>query len=217
MSRKNIDTGAGLERFACVCQDVATNFDTDTFQIIIHSIESCCKFKYGENEKNDKNFRIIADHMKANVFAIADGAIPTPKDRGSVLRKLIRRTMVCCKNLQCSDNVLNIVVEGVIEAMNGFYPYLVENKSNILAVVEKERKIFNQTLSKGYKLFNEVILVNKEISGKVAFDLVQTYGFPFEVIKELARENGGSVNEKEFEVEFQHHREISRANQVKSG
>ncbi|GHU32097.1 hypothetical protein FACS1894166_04770 [Bacilli bacterium] len=219
LARKNIDTGAGLERLACISQDKHTDFDTDGFAPIIKKIEILTNVKYDENIFFDKqspqflvnkDFKIIADHIKACTFAIADGAIPSGKDRGYVLRKLIRRAMVSAKRLNINKNFLTNVADSVIQTMSHSYPYLLKEKTNIARVLEKEESLFLTTLSKGYELFEDS-LQNKMIDTETLFKLVDTYGFPFEIINELAEAKHVKLDIKSFNERFKKHQEISRS------
>ncbi len=221
--RKNIDTGAGLERIACISQDVPTNFDTDLFQTVIQKIQTKSKYKYdmqayfGNDKKQHKinlAYKVIADHARASVFAIADGAIPSNKERGYILRRLIRRLVVKCHTLEINDNIFVDIVDSIIEVMKGYYPYLIEQRDKVIAVLNKEYDIFKKTLDQGFKLYKESIDTKKKtIAPEIVFKLVETYGFPIELIKELAEDDGLTIDEAKFEELFRHHQDISRSRQ----
>lgn len=219
--RKNIDTGSGLERIASISQDVPTNFDTDLFQNIIKKIELFTNHKYdmnayfSKNEHQNKinfNYKVIADHFRASVFAIADGVIPDSKDRGYILRRLIRRAIVFAHNLEINDeNWISTGIDGVIDSFKDFYPYLLQEKNKIIAILEREANLFNKTLKQGMKLFNEAIQKNN-LNDELVFQLVTTYGFPIELIKELCNYKNININENEFKKRFAEHQKISNAN-----
>ncbi|GMO15784.1 MAG: alanine--tRNA ligase [Mycoplasmoidaceae bacterium] len=221
LTRKNIDTGASLERFACIIQDTVSNYETDTFLKIINGLETLGKKKYNpdayftndyEQKEINKNYRIIADHIKANVFAIGDGAVPSSKERGSVLRRLIRRSMVCARKLKLKKEFMIITTNIIVNEFGNFFPNIKTNKENIIEVLEKERKLFENTLEGGYKLFENEIKNKNEIDGDVAFKLVDTYGFPFELIKEICEQNNVKLDQIGFINKLSKHKEISKAN-----
>lgn len=239
LERKNIDTGAGLERLASISQDVPTDFDTDAFVPIIKTIEKYSNVKYdinsyftSNNNQNriNKNFRIIADHFKACCFAISDGAIPSNKDRGYILRKLIRRARLSLYflSIKRSDCIADII-ESIINTMKDYYPYLIENKDKIISIIQNEVISFDKTLVKSEQLFKESI-IKREIDGKTLFNLVDTYGFPIELIREIESDlpslskifnftdkemkilhQGISIDFKSFEKHFDHHKKISKS------
>lgn len=220
LSRKNIDTGAGLERIASISQQVPTDFDTDAFKPIIDAISSLTTKRYDMNSYFSKDveqliinrdYKIIADHIKACVFAIADGAVPSNKERGSVLRRLIRRAMISARRLQIKKSFISPVCIGVITATDEYYPYLKQSQERIVDVLTKEEELFKLTLENGFKLFDEIISKN-DLHIDNVFKLVDTYGFPFEIIAELAKERGVVIDEATYEKKLQTHREVSRAN-----
>lgn len=223
LDRKNIDTGAGLERIACISQDVPTNFDTDLFQTIIQAIQKFANEKYDMNSyftNNQKQtkinlaYKVIADHARASIFAIADGAIPSNKERGYILRRLIRRLIVMQHKLGIESNIFETIVNAVIEIMDEYYPYLKEQKNKIVNVLNKEYDIFKKTLDQGFKLYKEAV-ANNNLDANVVFKLVETYGFPIELIKELANDDGLTIDENKFNEMFKQHQEISKSNQNK--
>jgi alanyl-tRNA synthetase len=218
LARKNIDTGAGLERLAAISQQVPTDFDTDAFLPIMQAIGNLTTKRYDVQAYFSKNleqlainrdFKIIADHFKACTFAIADGAIPTNKERGSILRRLIRRAMISARRLAIKENFSEPVVIAIITAMSEYYPYLQNNRDRIIQILTKEERLFNQTLERGFKLFDEIIS-QKHFHIDEIFKLVDTYGFPFELIVELAKERGVTINEADYERKLQAHQDISR-------
>lgn len=221
--RKNIDTGAGLERIASISQDVPTNFDTDLFQTIIKEIEKFTNLKYDMNAYFSKDpnqtrinfcYKVIADHFRAAVLAIADGAIPDNKDRGYILRRLIRRATVYANNLEINNRKwVDATIEGVIESLQPFYSYLLDKRIEITKIINKEIDLFNITLKQGIKLFNDAINKNS-LNDDLIFNLATTYGFPIEIIKEMASSKNITINEDEFKKRFSEHQKISNVNSV---
>jgi alanyl-tRNA synthetase len=199
---------------------VPTDFDTDIFQPIIAAIGLLTNEKYDSDAyfNNDvkqlninRHFKIIADHVKASTFAIADGAIPGNKDRGYVLRRLIRRAMISARALKIKDNFITDVVNNVIISMDDYYPYLRQKQTQIVEILSKEEQLFKVTLENGLRLFDELVLKNGLHIDNV-FKLVDTYGFPFEIIVELANERSVKIDEAAYEKKLQSHQKISRAN-----
>jgi alanyl-tRNA synthetase len=202
-------------------QETPTNYDTDLFLPIIEKLQSVSNVKYipeayfsdsFEQKEINRNFKVVVDHVKANIFAIADGAIPSNKDRGSVLRRLLRRSMISAQKLNLPQNFIEIVLDSVIDVMGDFHSYLKPLRNNILEVLERERKQFDQTLGKGNKLFQDSINNSTKLSSDIVFKLVDTYGFPFEIIKELAAEHKVDIDEEGFFIKLEEHRKTSRAN-----
>lgn len=225
LTRKNIDTGAGLERLACISQNVPTNFDSDLFLPIINTIETLTSKKYhvgnyfGNNEAQKQincNYKIIADHLRACVFAIADGASPSAKDRGSIIRRLFRRAMICLKRLDILDNFVKPIVISIINNMNDFYPYLTIHQDKVIKILENECHTFKQTLNTGYELFTKAIETNS-LDTNTIFKLVDTYGFPFELIQDLAKEKNIQINYEAYQNRFLQHQNISRKKTNESG
>ncbi|MGL4616654.1 MAG: alanine--tRNA ligase, partial [Mycoplasmoidaceae bacterium] len=201
LARKNIDTGAGLERLASILQEVPTDFDIDSFESIINTISKKTEDKYDSKSyfskskklKNiNKNYIVIADHLKAATFMIADGIIPGSKDREYILRRLIRRAVVSLKVLSIRENIFDDIVKNVIKSMKIYYPYLLEKKELIIQVLIKEYNAFEETINNCKNLFIKAASTGK-IDGKTLFNLVDTYGFPFEIIKEIE-------NDKELKI-----------------
>lgn len=201
LSRKNIDTGAGLERLTAAIQGVYSNFDTDLFQKIIKEIEKSLNVKYGENEKNDISIRIIADHSRAISFILVEGVLPSNEGRGYVLRRIIRRAVRHGNLLGTNNKFMSNIIKRVIAEMSGFYPELKEKEDFILKIVDSEEERFFETLERGLQKLEEIMKksVDKKISGEVAFELYDTYGFPFDITKEIAEEQGFSVDRALFD------------------
>lgn len=203
--QKNIDTGMGVERTVAIINGFEDNYLTKIWQPIIEKIEKISREKYQENKKS---MRIIADHIKASVFIIAEGITPGNTERGYVLRRLIRRAIRYGRELGMK-NFTKKIAEPVFRIYDD-YPELKKNKKHILKELEKEENRFLETLEKGIKIFKKISLDKKAISGKNAFLLYQSYGFPLEMTKELAKENNVKINEKDFQKEFEKHKELSR-------
>ncbi|MDE6289332.1 MAG: alanine--tRNA ligase, partial [Ureaplasma sp.] len=220
LSRKNIDTGAGLERIASISQDTPTNFETDLFFPIIQAIQEHSNKKYDienyfkknpEQELINFRLRVMADHLRATLFAISDGAIPSNKDRGYIIRRLIRRAMVCAELLGIQGiQYIYDAVDAIISIMVEYYPYLKEKKQSSLKLIVEEYETFKKTLSNGLKYFNKH-LEEKNISPEVIFEVVTTYGFPIELIKEICEEKNIEINLEAFEQLYKHHQEISNS------
>ena len=210
---KGVDTGMGLERLLAVVDKKKTVFETDLFVPIISKIEEISGKKYDENKKS---FRIIADHLKASIMIIADGVAPLNVGAGYVLRRLIRRAIRHGKILGIEDSFTKQITETVIGIYKDAYSEVEKNKSKILDELEREENKFRKTLTSGLKEFEKL----PAITGKDAFNLYQTYGFPLEMTEELAKEKNIEINKAEFEKEFSKHQELSRtaaAGQFKGG
>ncbi|MBM3247308.1 alanine--tRNA ligase [Candidatus Pacearchaeota archaeon] len=214
--QKNIDNGRGLERVLAVLNGFEDNYLTDVWHPIIKEIENLSGKKYNGNEKT---MRIIADHIKASVMIIADGITPSNTERGYVLRRLIRRAIRYASLLGIKENFTHKLIEPIIEIYSD-YKELKKNKNNIIAELDKEENKFRATLEQGLREFDKIKKDKKELSGKEAFLLYQSYGFPIEMTEELAKENKIKLNQKEFYEENKKHQELSRTSssgQFKSG
>ncbi len=205
---KNIDTGAGLERFAVVLQDTDTVYETDLFWPVIAKTQEICGKKY---DSNKTAFRIIADHIRTVTFATADGEVFSNEGRGYVLRRLLRRAERYGRVLGINKPFLYQLVDVVVEMMKDFYPYLVEKKDYIKKLVIAEEEKFIKTLSNGESLLNDLIKESKTLSGKDMFKLYDTFGFPKELTLEICKENGVKVDVDEFNEEMNKQKERARA------
>lgn len=213
LAKQNIDTGAGLERLACILQNKESDYETDLFLPIMHEIE---KIFQKANLSDQKSSRIIADHIRAICFLIADGVLPSKEDRGYILRMIIRRAMRSERSVGISGNCLVPLAQKVIDIYRNVYPELNQKQSDILTVIKKEEEKFEKTLTQGLKKCQKYIQValakgEKKLDAKLVFQLYDTYGFPLELTKTVAKDYALEVNEKEFEKEFVRHKEISRA------
>jgi alanyl-tRNA synthetase len=207
---KNIDTGAGLERWACILQNKKTNFETDLFLPIIKKIEEFSEFPY---DLQPKPYRIIADHLRASCFLISEGILPSKEDRGYILRRILRRSIRYGNLIKAKKGFLIPLANLVIDNYKDFYPELNQKRNDILTVIQQEEEKFEKTLSRGLKEFEKIISLStsKKISGKDVFHLYDTFGFPVELTEELAKEKGFQIDKEGFKEAFIKHQEISRA------
>ncbi|OZM57806.1 alanine--tRNA ligase [Lottiidibacillus patelloidae] len=216
LPKKNIDTGMGLERMACVIQDAPTNFETDLFMPIIKQVEKLSGVTYEMHSDNTMPFKVIADHIRTVTFAVGDGALPSNEGRGYVLRRLLRRAVRFAKQLGIERPFMYELVPLVGDIMVAFYPEVKEKQEFIQKVVKTEEERFHETLNDGEAIFAELKKKaledgSKTISGKDAFRLYDTYGFPYELTEEYAEEAGLSVDRAGFEAEMESQRERARS------
>jgi alanyl-tRNA synthetase len=202
----------GLERAATILQDVVATYDTDGYQEIMSWIAGESGVAYGDSEAATKAHRILADHGRGMTFLVGDGVTPSNEGRGYVLRRIIRRAVQQARTIGLAD--LWRISDIVVEQMGQWYPELVENRELIRETLKAEEERFSQTLERGLKLFEDVA-AGGSISGEDAFTLAATYGFPFELTRELAAERGLQVDEDEFARRMGEHREVSRAGEVR--
>ncbi len=202
LNHQNVDTGSGLERISCIVQEKNNVYDTDLFLPVMEKINELAK------KDNPKSKRIIADHIRTVVFLIADGVFPSNTDQGYVLRRLIRRAVRHADEIGIEKNSLIIFVDIIIEKYKSAHPNLLEKKDFIKKEMEKEEKKFRETLEKGIKRFEKID--GKTISGEESFILFSTYGFPIEMVKELAKERKMEVDEEGFKKEMEKHQNLSR-------
>lgn len=215
LEKKNIDTGMGLERIACIMQDVDTIFEVDTIKLIRDAVISNSGVEYGKDRDRDISVRIVTDHVKAVTFMVGDGIMPNNEGRGYVLRRLLRRAARHAKKLGMTGNILTVLVDTVIEAYGDNYNNLVERQDYIKRIISIEEERFQATIDQGLNILNEYIedlkLKNLTVlDGERAFKLYDTYGFPIELTLEILEEQGLSVNEKEFEVQMENQKERAR-------
>ncbi len=201
LANPNIDTGMGLERLACIAQDVNNIFEVDTVQNIMKHIMEIAGVKYHENEKSDVSLRVITDHIRSTTFMIGDGVIPSNVGRGYVLRRLLRRAARHGRLLGIDRPFLAEVCETVIKENESAYPGLREKQDYIIKVISMEENSFYKTIDSGLELLNDMIkkTEGKVLSGADAFKLQDTYGFPIDLTREIAEENGYTVDNEEFE------------------
>ena len=218
LEKKNVDTGMGLERTNCILQGKKSVYLTEVFQPIIAKIEELSSYKYGSDEEKDKSVRIIADHARASVFIIGDvrGVSPDRVGAGYVLRRLIRRAVRHGMKLGIEKAFLAEVANVVIENFKCAYPELEQNADKVRKELTAEEEKFRVTLSKGEAEFQKLLpnlMKNpkKEISGKVAFRLYDTFGYPLELTQELGAENGFTVDVEGFKEAERKHQEASKS------
>ena len=209
LKQKNVDTGMGVEHTVAVLQDKKSVFEIETIKPIVEKIKEIAKIKI-PNEKQEKSIRIIADHIRASTFILAENITPSNVDQGYVLRRLIRRGIRHGKLIGVETEFLGDLSKIVIDAYRKDYPEIEKKKEFILDELKKEELKFRNTLAKGLKKFEEIVKLAKRIDGKNAFLLFQSFGFPIEITKELGKEIGIEVDEKGFEEEFKKHQQISR-------
>lgn len=215
LPKKNIDTGAGLERIASVIQKVVGNFETDLFTPIINRIENVLNVKYKQVDSRDISIRVIADHSRAVSFLIADGVFPSNEERGYVLRRILRRAVRHGVLLGAKKPFLHLINDAVIERMGKVYPELVERKILILEVTQAEEERFFKTITQGNEMLNEIIAKShKKIGGEDVFKLYDTYGFPPDIVVDVAKEHGLEVDLDEFERLMELQREKARSARV---
>ena len=207
LKQKNVDTGLGLERMAMLLQGKETPFDTELFAPVMEKIK--------ELQKEDiiESRRIVAEHLRSSMMIISDGGRPSNIDRGYVLRRLIRRMIRHLNKLEIDLNELSTLIDTNVDNLKEMYPELEKNRDIIKTVILEEKDKFVKTLAHGEREFQKEIKKlgdNKKIPGQVVFKLYDTYGFPPEVTKELAKENGYEIDLEEFEELFKKHQEKSR-------
>ena len=221
---KNIDTGLGLERTAALLQGVENIYEIDTTKIILNRASALTKVKYGKQEHTDVSLRVIADHARTAMMLIGDGVTPGNEGRGYVLRRMMRRAIRNMRLLGSQDMVINELMKSAISAMGAQYPELVKESDRILAVAEAEEESFVQTLKSGTNIFDLAAdqvksSKSKSIAADTAFKLHDTYGFPFDLTLEMAREKGLEVDESGFRrlMDEQRQRAKADAKSKKSG
>ena len=216
LEHKNIDTGMGLERMACIMQGVDTIFDVDTIKHILNTVEKMANVEYGKGGKTDVSIRIITDHIRAVSFLVADGVLPSNEGRGYVLRRLLRRAARHGKLLGIKENFLYKLVDEVIKVSGEAYSELVEKESYIKKVIRIEEEKFNETIEQGMEILASYIADLKKngettLSGENAFKLYDTYGFPIDLTQEILEEEHLSIDEEAFNEEMNKQRERARS------
>jgi len=205
--QKNVDTGMGVERTITILSGLEDNYICSAFKPIIEKIESLSKKKYSKDKEETRAMRIIADHIKASVFIIADNVVPSNVEQGYVLRKLLRRAIVYGRKLGLK-NFTAQVAEPVFSIYDDYD--ILKDKKKIIEELKKEEERFLLTLEKGLNIFNKMCERKEAICGKDCFLLFQSYGFPIEMTKEFAKEKNISIDEKAFDEEMKTHQELSR-------
>lgn len=211
LEHKNVDTGMGLERITMVCQGVASTFETDLLKPILDKVSEMSGVPYKKSEKTDVSLRIITDHARCVSFLISDGVIPGNEGRSYVLRMILRRALRHGKILGMDLPFLYKLVDVVVANYGEAYPDLVKNKQKIIDTIKKEEERFAKTLDRGYKMLDEFIENKKDIDGDSAFKLYDTFGFPFELTKEIAEEQGLKVDEAGYKKAMQEQKDRAKA------
>ncbi|MDD6888508.1 MAG: alanine--tRNA ligase [bacterium] len=215
LAQKNVDTGMGLDRTIATLQGVESVYDTDAFSGILAAIARLSGKQYHDDPETTRAFRIVADHVRSATFLLGDRRPVTPSnvDQGYILRRLIRRAIRYAMQLGIPDGSLHIIAEAVIDQYGEFYHELADAKETIIAELNKEEQRFASALKKGIKEFARLStqLTDKRIDGPSAFHLYDTFGFPIEFTKELAAEQGFTVDEEGFAAAFRAHQEKSHA------
>lgn len=226
LKNRNVDTGSGLERVTMVVQKKSNIFETDLLDYLMKKVDELSDIKSIKLTDKEvlKSKRIIADHIRASVFIITDGITPSNTDRGYVLRRLLRRAIRYSDLLKVKDGGLLEIAKEVIKKYQDVYKNVLESSNSIIGEIEKEENKFRETLARGMKIFENCVRygifpvgkidknrLQKQLPGRSAFELVTTYGFPRELIEELAKERNIEVDWFSFEVEMEKHQKLSRA------
>ena len=220
LARPNIDTGMGLERLACVMQNVGNLFEVDTVQSVLHHVEHIAGKTYKQDPKNDISIRVITDHIRSCTFMVSDGILPSNEGRGYVLRRLLRRAARHGRMLGIDHPFLVDLVETVIQSSESAYPELREHDAYIKKVIGTEEANFARTIDAGMNILNNMIdrlekAHQKLLSGMDVFKLNDTFGFPLDLTKEIAAEQGLEIDENGFHAEMKKQKERARAERLK--
>ncbi len=222
LSQKNIDTGMGLERLACVSQNVGSLFDVDTVRNITSRVSELTGVHYHENDDADVSLRIIVDHTRSATMMISDGILPSNEGRGYVLRRILRRASRHGKLLGMNEPFLYKIVETIVKENECAYPELRERQDFIFRVIKTEEETFERTLDSGIKIFEEMLAEDKKsgtnvFSGENAFKLYDTYGFPVDLTNEMASEQGMDVDKQTFDALMKEQKKQAREARKKLG
>ncbi|MBU1126295.1 MAG: alanine--tRNA ligase [Patescibacteria group bacterium] len=212
LPQKNVDTGMGFERTVAVLQGTSSVYETELFSGILDKISELAGEDYNEFDDDAPSMRIIADHVRSAVMIIADGVIPSNKDQGYILRRLIRRAIRHARKFNIdSKDLVKPLVDEVIASLGEAYPELVEKREQIIIVLSTEAAKFEKSIQKGLKQIEKIWQQKQEVTGEDAFDLYQSYGFPLELTEEIAFDYGQEVDRDKFEEQFKKHQDLSRA------
>lgn len=211
LEHKNIDTGMGLERLACVMQDVDNMFEVDTIRNILNKVCAISGKEYGKDNNTDISIRAITDHARAATFMISDGIIPSNEGRGYVLRRIIRRAVRHGKLIGINRPFFMELCDAVINENKSGYPELIEKKELITKVITNEEASFNKTIDQGLNMLETLTKEGGMLSGEDAFKLYDTYGFPFDLTKDILAEKGMAVDEDKFKECMTKQRELARS------
>ncbi len=211
LEHKNIDTGMGLERLACVMQGVDNMFEVDTIRNILNKVCEISGKEYGNDDKSDISIRAVTDHIRASTFMISDGIIPSNEGRGYVLRRLIRRAARHGKLLGIDRPFLSELCDTVIAENKAGYPELVEKEQLIKKVISNEESNFNKTIDQGLNMLSSLMAGGGVLSGEDAFRLYDTYGFPLDLTKDILAEKNMTVDEETFKELMEKQRKLARS------
>ena len=222
LEHKNIDTGMGIERLACIMQDVESVYQIDTMVTVLNAVSAICGIQVGASEKSDVSMRIIADHIRATVMLVCDGVIPSNEGRGYVLRRLIRRAARHGRLLGIEGEFLTGLCDAVFEINGGAYPQILEKQDYIRRIVSLEEARFAKTIDSGLVRLNDMIDALKaggktELSGEDAFRLYDTYGFPVDLTIEILGEQGLTLDRAAFDADMEAQRERARSARERQG
>lgn len=211
LPKQNVDTGAGLERWASILQGVRDNYDTDLFRHLMNAIADVVHVQ--KNDSNVASFKVIADHLRSVGFAIADGVIPSNTDRGYVIRRILRRAMRHGQMLGHRGPLLSALYPALVNEMGAAYPELAREQAHVVEIIKNEENAFSDMLQSGMKLLETELpkLENKILPGAVAFKLFDTYGFPLDLTQMILRERGLNIDVDGFEKCMTEQKERSRA------
>ncbi|MFZ3138273.1 MAG: alanine--tRNA ligase [Thermodesulfovibrionales bacterium] len=219
LPKPSIDTGMGLERISAVLQGKENNFDTDLFEPIIKDISSLANIQYGSSHDQDTSMRVIADHMRASVFMLSEGLVPSNEGRGYVLRRIIRRAARHAKLLNMHDASLYRLTDSVNRVMGSIYPEIIGERGRTEKLLKIEEENFHRTIDTGMNMLDEIIAKVKKdgshvIPGEEIFRLYDTFGFPLDFAKDIAMDAGLKIDEDAFQKEMESQRERSKGQQI---
>lgn len=215
LAKKNIDTGAGLERFACILQDVDNLFEVDTIRAILDYVCRLAKVTYGHNEKTDTAIRVITDHIRSTVMMVSDGIVPSNEGRGYVLRRLLRRAARFGRMLGIEGSFLHDVARIVIRESASAYPELIQKQEHLTKIIRIEEERFAETILQGSAILEGCMTAARSagravLSGEEVFRLHDTYGFPLDLTREIAQEQDLQIDEDGFRLEMNRQKEMAR-------
>ena len=215
LAKKNIDTGAGLERFACIMQNVDNLFEVDTIRAILNYVCQLAKVDYGRDEKTDIAIRVITDHIRSTVMMVSDGIVPSNEGRGYVLRRLLRRAARFGRMLGIEGSFLHDVARIVIRESASAYPELAERSEHLTRIIRIEEARFDETIQQGSAILDDCLAAARAenrtwLTGTEVFRLHDTYGFPLDLTREIAAEQGIQIDEDGFRLEMNRQKDMAR-------
>ncbi len=216
LPKPSIDTGMGLERISAVCQGVRTNFDTDLFSGLFRKLEEISGKRYGASSETDVAMRVIGDHARASAFLISDGVVPSNEGRGYVLRRIIRRAVRYGRVLGLEEPFLGAIAGVVVDEMGDIYPELEQSRDFLAKVLEHEERRFFETLGTGLAMLEQELSSLEQGSGKIIpgrfiFTLYDTYGFPVDIVRDIAKERGLDIDRQGFQQALEEQRQRSKS------